>query len=107
MVDPAERIVAYETTRIFISRPRGRRRPEVSRARHLQLRRSPTGEPNPPHRVRSQSAAVHRSADAHQSNQRFLQGILFLANATNSIKRPGGIVRDEEAVGSNPATPTT
>jgi hypothetical protein len=28
------------------------------------------------------------------------------ANAANSLKRAGVVVRDEEVVGSNPATPT-
>ena len=31
---------------------------------------------------------------------------LTLSNDANSIKLPGVVVRDEEAVGSNPATPT-
>ena len=33
-------------------------------------------------------------------------GKLASANAPNVIKTPGGVVRDEEVVGSNPATPT-
>lgn len=34
--------------------------------------------------------------------------LTFLArdNTTNSVKLPGAVVRDEEVVGSNPATPT-
>jgi len=56
--------------------------------------------------VRSQSAVDLRAADATQHRQRVYQDIRPLANESNFIKLPGVVVRDEEVVGSNPATPT-
>jgi hypothetical protein len=56
--------------------------------------------------VRSQSAAAQSQASVHQRSQRARAWISRTTNTTRSFKRPGVMVRDEEVVGSNPATPT-
>jgi hypothetical protein len=56
--------------------------------------------------VRSQSAAGYTRTCDNQCSQRAGVHKPHAANAVHSIKRPGGMVRDEEVVGSNPATPT-
>ena len=47
-----------------------------------------------------------RQLNSFNANKPSDLSISLRANATGSIKRAGVVVRDEEVVGSNPATPT-
>jgi hypothetical protein len=55
-----------------------------------------------PQFVRSRSGSTHASKRRQRAEQQVRNG----ANATGFYKHLGRIVRDEEVVGSNPATPT-
>ncbi len=56
--------------------------------------------------VRNGYAAVFATAFGNQLYQRSDLHVPSAANAASLDKRPSSLVRDEEVVGSNPATPT-